>query len=105
MDVLKTEFNIYFVYLVENHTTSHVFVQILCVDLGPDKDEDMWKSVYFSWVICDDSDIKFMFRSMIENNVFVPTAASQTVIRDLMVVFGNTNKLAYSLLDKLISLF
>ena len=53
----------------ENHSTSHVFVQISCYDLGADKEEDMWKTVFFPKLICDDSDIEFMFRRMFENNV------------------------------------
>jgi len=56
MDELKTQLNKYFVYLGENHITSYVFVQVPCVDLGADKDEDMWKTVYYHQVIHDDSD-------------------------------------------------
>jgi len=41
LDELKTQLNKYFVHLGENHTTSHVFVQVSCADLGEDKDEDM----------------------------------------------------------------
>ncbi|KEH30354.1 hypothetical protein MTR_4g068447 [Medicago truncatula] len=40
MDELKTQLNKYFAYLGENHTTSYVFVQVPCVDMGADKDED-----------------------------------------------------------------
>jgi len=36
---------------------------------GEDKDEDMWKRVYYPRVARDDSDVKFMFRSMVENNI------------------------------------
>ena len=39
MDNLKAQLNKYFVYYDENHTTSHVFVQVPYVDLGADKDE------------------------------------------------------------------
>jgi hypothetical protein len=38
MDELKSQINKCFVYLGENHTTSHVFVQVPCVDLRADKD-------------------------------------------------------------------
>jgi len=58
----------YFVYN-EDHTTSHVFVQISFADLGMVKDEDVWKMVYYPRVIRDDSDIGFMSRPMVENNV------------------------------------
>jgi hypothetical protein len=69
MDELKTQLNKYFVYLDENHTTSHVFVEVPCVDFGTDKDEDMRKTVYSSRVIRDDNDVELIFRSMVENNV------------------------------------
>jgi len=45
MDDLKTQINKYFEYHGEDHTTSHVFVQEPCVDLGVDKDKDMWKTL------------------------------------------------------------
>jgi len=41
LDELKAQLNKYFVYLGENHFTCHVFVQMLCVNLGANKDEDM----------------------------------------------------------------
>jgi len=66
---LKTQLNKYFVYLDENHTTSHVFVQVPCVDLGTDKDEDMWKTVYSPRVIRDNNNVELIFRSIVENNV------------------------------------
>jgi len=69
MDELKTQLNKYFVYLGENHTTSHVFIQVPCVDLRADKYEYMWKTFYYPRVICDDSDVELKFRSMVENNV------------------------------------
>ncbi|KEH31801.1 hypothetical protein MTR_4g105210 [Medicago truncatula] len=69
VDELKTQHNKYFVYLGENHTRSHVFVHVPCVDLGTYKDEDMWKTVYFPRVIHDDSNVEFMFGSIVENNV------------------------------------
>ena len=69
LDDLKTQLNKYFVIRDEDHSTSHVFVQVPHYDLGADKDEDMWKTVYYPKLIEDDSDIGFMFRSMVENNV------------------------------------
>lgn len=32
---------------------------------GEDKDEDSWKTVYISQVICDNGDVDYMFRLMI----------------------------------------
>jgi len=43
LDDLKAQLNIYFVYLSKNQITSHVFVQVRCVNLKEDKDEDSWK--------------------------------------------------------------
>ena len=34
-----------------------------------DKDENRWKTVYFPQVICDDGDIDYMFRLMVENSI------------------------------------
>jgi len=39
------------------------------VNLGEDKDEDSCKTVYFSQVICDDGNVNYMFRLMVENNI------------------------------------
>jgi len=69
LDELKTQLNKYFVHLGENQRTSHVFVKVLYVDLGVDKDEDSWKTIYFSKVIHDDSVVDYMFRMMVENNM------------------------------------
>jgi hypothetical protein len=69
LDDLKTQLNKYFVFHGEDHSTSHVFVHVPCVDLGADKDEDMWKTVCYSQVIHDDNDVGFTFRMMDENNM------------------------------------
>ena len=49
----------------EDHSASHVFVQQPHYDLGADKDEDLWKTVYYPKLIDDDSDIEFLFRRMV----------------------------------------
>jgi len=58
------------------------------VDLEANNDEDMWKTIYSPQVIRDDSDIEFMFRSMVENNVLYlcvcSNCSSQIVSRDLI---------------------
>ncbi|KEH35095.1 hypothetical protein MTR_3g078627 [Medicago truncatula] len=36
---------------------------------GADKDEEMWKTVYFPRVVRDDNNVGFMFRHMVENNI------------------------------------
>jgi len=69
LDELKAQLNWYFVHICENQITSHVFVQVSCVNLGEDKDEDSCKTVYFSQVICDDGNVNYMFRLMVENNI------------------------------------
>jgi len=42
-----------------------------CIDnLGADKDEGMFKTTrYVPWLIRDDSDVGFMFRNMVEDNI------------------------------------
>jgi len=53
----------------EDHSTSNVFVQQPHYNLGADKEEDMWKTVCYPKLIEDDSDVGFMFRRFVENNV------------------------------------
>ena len=36
MDEVKTQLNKYFIYLAENHTTSHVLVHVPCEYMGDD---------------------------------------------------------------------
>jgi len=60
LDELKAQLNRYFVHLGENQRTSHVFVQVSCVNMTTDKDEDGWKTVYFPKVIHDDGDVDYM---------------------------------------------
>jgi len=57
LDDLKTQLNKYFLFHGEDHSTSHVFVQQPRYDLGVDKEEDMWETVYYPKLIDDDSDI------------------------------------------------
>ena len=38
------------------------------MDLGEDKEDDFWKTVYFPQLIEDDSDVAYMFSAMVENN-------------------------------------
>jgi hypothetical protein len=57
LDDLKTQLNQYFVFHGEDHSTSHVFVQVPCVDPRTNKDEDMWKTIYYPRLIRDDSDL------------------------------------------------
>jgi hypothetical protein len=45
-----------------------VIVNVSGVDLGEDKEEDFWKTVYFPQLLKDDSDVDYMFRLMVENN-------------------------------------
>jgi len=40
LDELKVQLNIYFIYIGENQITSHVLVQVSCMNLGEDRDED-----------------------------------------------------------------
>jgi len=70
IDDLKAQLNKYFEYLGENQYPRHIFAQMPCIDLGADKDEDMWKTtIYVPWLIRDDIDVGFMLRSMVEDNI------------------------------------
>jgi len=70
LDDLKAQLNPYFKYLGENQHTRHLFAQMPCMDQGVDKDEDVWKTtIYVPWLTRDDSDVGFMFRNMVEDNI------------------------------------
>jgi len=67
---LKARLNTYFEHLGENQYTHHLFGQMPCIDLGEDREEYAWKTAsYMPWLIEDDSDVGFMFRNMVENNI------------------------------------
>ena len=53
-----------------------------CVNLGADKDEDMWKTFYFPRVVRDDSDIEFMFRNMVKNNILYLCVRSNCMFKE-----------------------
>jgi len=61
-----------------------------CIDLGEDRDEYAWKTAsYMPCLIEDDSNVEFMFRNMVENNIyyifmFVLYAIALNVSRDLI---------------------
>jgi len=70
LDDLKAQLNTYFEYLGENQYRHHLFSQMPCIDLREDKDEHAWKTVsYMPWLIRDDSDVGFMFRNIVEDNI------------------------------------
>ena len=73
LDDLKAQVNTYFDHIGETQYTRHLFAQMPCIDhLGVDKhkDEDMFKTAsYVPWLIRDDSDVRFMFRNMVEDNI------------------------------------
>jgi len=70
LDDLKAQLNTYFEHLSENQYTRHLFGQMSCIDLGEDREEYAWKTTrYMPWLIEDDSDVGFMFRNMVENNI------------------------------------
>jgi len=70
LDDLKTQLNTYFEHLGENQYICHLFVQMPCIDLGEDRDEHAWKTTsYMPWLICEDSDVGFLFRNMVEDNI------------------------------------
>jgi len=70
LDDLKAQLNTSFEHLGENQYTRHLFGQMSCIDLGEDRDEYAWKTAsYMHWLIEDESDVEFMFRNMVENNI------------------------------------
>jgi hypothetical protein len=64
---LKEKIDGYLIHIGANQRTSYVVVNVPGVDLGEDKEEDFWKTVYFPQLLEHDSDIAYMFSVMVEN--------------------------------------
>ncbi|KEH37913.1 hypothetical protein MTR_2g451140 [Medicago truncatula] len=69
LDELKAKLYDFFIQIGSNHITSYVVVQVPTVDLGEEKEEDFWKTVYFPLLLKDDSNVDVMFSLIIENNI------------------------------------
>jgi len=68
LDELKAKLDDFFIRIGSNHSTCDVIVNVSGVDLGEDKEEDFWKTVYYPQLLKDDSDVDYMFRLMVEDN-------------------------------------
>jgi len=68
LDKLKAKLDRYFIHIGANQRTSDIVVNVSGVDLGEDKEEEFWKTVYFPQLVEDDSDVAYMFSVMVENN-------------------------------------
>jgi len=68
LDELKAQLDGYFIHIGADQRTSDVVVNVSGIDLGEDKEEDFWKTVYYPQILEDDSDVNYMFRLMVENN-------------------------------------
>jgi len=68
LDELKAKLEGYFIHIGANQRICDVIVNVSCVDLGEDKEKDFWKTVYFTQLLEDDSDVAYMFSVMVENN-------------------------------------
>jgi len=79
LDELKTKLDDFFIHIGSNHRTRDVIVNVPGLDLGEDKEEDFWKTVYYPQLLKDDSDVDFMFRVMVENNTLYPFVRSVEV--------------------------
>jgi len=68
LDELKAKHDDFFIHIGSNHRTRDVIVNVPDLELGEDKEEDFWKTMYYPQLLKDDSDVDFMFRVMVENN-------------------------------------
>jgi len=68
LDELKVKLDDFFIHIGSNHRTCDVIVNVSGVNLGEDKEEDLWKTVYYSQLLEDNSDVDYMFRLMVEVN-------------------------------------
>ena len=71
LDKLKAKLDDFFIHIGSNHRTRDVIVNVSGVDLGEDKEEGFWKTVYYPQLLKDDSDVDYMFRLMVENNICI----------------------------------
>jgi len=68
LDKLKAKLDVFFIQIGSNHRTRDVIVYVSGLDLGEDKENDFWKTVYYPQLLKDDSDVDYMFMLMVENN-------------------------------------
>jgi len=54
LDELKAQLDRYFIHIGENQRTYDVVVNVPDIDLGEDKEEDFWKTVYHPQILEDD---------------------------------------------------
>ena len=69
LDELKAKLDdFFFIHIGSIQRTRDVIVDVPTINLGEDKEEDFWKTVYFPQRVEDDSDVAHMFSVMVENN-------------------------------------
>jgi len=68
LDELNTKLDGYSIHIGSNQRTECVVVNVPNIDLGEDKEDDFWKTVYFPQLLEDDSDVAHMFSVIVENN-------------------------------------
>jgi len=68
LDELEAKLDDFFINIGLNHRTRDVIVNVSGLDLGEDKEENFWKTVYYPQLLKDDSDVDYMFRLMVGNN-------------------------------------
>jgi hypothetical protein len=68
LDELKAKLDDFFIHIGSSRRTCDVILNVSGVDLGEDKEEDFWKTVYYPQLLKDDSDVDYMFKLMVENN-------------------------------------
>jgi hypothetical protein len=68
LDELKAKLDDFFIHIGSNQRTCDVIVNVSGLDLGEDKEEDFWKTVYYPQILKDDSDVDYMFKLMVDNN-------------------------------------
>ena len=68
LDELKEKLDDFFIHFGSNQRTCDIILDVSGLDLGEDKEEDFWKTVYYPQLLKDDSDVDYMFRLMVENN-------------------------------------
>jgi len=88
LDELKTQLNQYFVHLGKNQTVFHVFVQVLCINVGIDNDKGT--TMYHHEMFNDVDNVISLFSKWLKIISYiiglVKSANAQIVGRDLDLV-------------------
>jgi len=66
LDELKAKLDNFFIHIGSNQRTRDVVVNVPTIDLGEDKKEDFWKTVYFPQLLGDENNALHLYVRSVE---------------------------------------